>query len=32
MLIERVGYRIVSNTVENSKCPDCGADIAGFEL
>ena len=31
-LIERVGYRIVGNTVENSKCPDCGADIAGFEL
>jgi len=31
-LIERVGYRIVGNTVENSKCPDCGAEIAGFEL
>jgi pyruvate formate lyase activating enzyme len=31
-LIERVGYRIVANNIENSKCPDCRADIAGFEL
>lgn len=31
-LIERVGYRIVANNVDNSKCPDCGANIAGFEL
>lgn len=32
MLIERVGYRIVANNVKESKCPDCGAKIAGFEL
>ncbi len=32
MLIERVGYRIVTNVIENSCCPDCGAKIAGFEL
>ncbi|MHC4558612.1 MAG: AmmeMemoRadiSam system radical SAM enzyme [Planctomycetota bacterium] len=32
MLIERVGYRIVANIIEDSKCPDCGVEIAGFEL
>ncbi len=32
MLIERVGYRIASNHIKNSKCPDCGTEIAGFEL
>lgn len=32
MLIERVGYRIISNNIENSKCPDCGTEIAGFEM
>ncbi|MHC4702337.1 MAG: AmmeMemoRadiSam system radical SAM enzyme, partial [Planctomycetota bacterium] len=32
VLIERVGYRIAANHVDNSKCPDCGANIAGFEL
>lgn len=32
MLIERVGYRIVANNIEDSKCPDCGTKIAGFEL
>jgi len=32
MLIERVGYRIVANVVENSCCPDCGTKISGFEL
>jgi len=32
MLIERVGYRIVSNDIKDSICPDCGAQIAGFEL
>jgi pyruvate formate lyase activating enzyme len=32
MLIERVGYRIIANNLENSKCPDCGTEIAGFEL
>ncbi len=32
MLIERMGYRIAANHVKDSKCPDCGAQIAGFEL
>ena len=32
MLIERDGYRIVANRIKDSKCPDCGVEIAGFEL
>ncbi len=32
LLIERVGYRIAANHVEESKCPDCGTPIAGYEL
>lgn len=32
MLIERVGYRIAANHVADSKCPDCGATVAGFGL
>jgi pyruvate formate lyase activating enzyme len=32
MLIEHIGYRIVTNSIKDSKCPDCGAQIAGFEL
>ncbi len=32
MLIERIGYRIVDNVIKDSKCPDCGTQIAGFEL
>ncbi len=32
MLIERVGYKISANAIDNSKCPDCGIVIAGFEL
>ena len=32
MLIERIGYRIATNSIEDSRCPDCGAEIAGFEL
>jgi pyruvate formate lyase activating enzyme len=32
MLIERVGYRIIGNFIKDSKCPDCGTIIAGFEL
>ena len=32
VLIERNGYRINANHIENSKCPDCGTVIAGVEL
>lgn len=32
MLIERMGYRIVANRIKKSKCPHCGAQIAGFGL
>ena len=32
MLIERVGYRIAGNNIKDSKCPDCGAQVAGVEL
>jgi pyruvate formate lyase activating enzyme len=32
MLIERIGYRIAVNNIEDSKCPGCGTEIAGFEL
>jgi pyruvate formate lyase activating enzyme len=32
VLIERMGYRIAANHIRDSKCPDCGAQIAGYEL
>jgi pyruvate formate lyase activating enzyme len=32
MLIERIGYRIAVNHIADSKCPDCGTEIAGFEM
>ena len=32
LLIERAGYQIVANVIENSRCPQCGTEIAGFEL
>jgi pyruvate formate lyase activating enzyme len=32
VLIERAGYRIVANNIEDSKCPDCGTEVAGFKL
>jgi len=32
VLIERAGYRILANHITNCCCPDCGAEIAGFEL
>jgi pyruvate formate lyase activating enzyme len=32
MLIERIGYRIATNSIKDSKCPDCGTQITGFEL
>ncbi len=31
-LIERAGYGKVANHIENSKCPGCDTEIAGFEL
>jgi len=30
MLIHRVGYRIVKNTLKNGHCPNCGTKIAGI--
>ena len=32
ILIERQGYRIISNRIENSCCPDCRMPVAGFEI
>jgi len=32
ILIERMGYRIVANNIEDNKCPNCGMQVAGFEL
>jgi len=32
ILIERVGYRIVANNIKDKKCPNCGTDVAGFEI
>jgi pyruvate formate lyase activating enzyme len=32
LLIERIGYQIAANHLRNSCCPDCGTEIAGFEL
>ena len=32
LLIERLGYRILSNSIEKSCCPDCGVKIAGVEI
>ena len=32
MVIQRVGYQIIGSNVENGKCAECGAEIAGFEL
>ena len=32
LLIERIGYKIISNEIKNSACPDCKTKIAGFEL
>ncbi len=32
LLIERIGYRIALNNIQESKCPDCKTEIAGFGL
>lgn len=32
LLIERQGYRIISNKIVNSACPKCKTTIAGYEL
>jgi pyruvate formate lyase activating enzyme len=32
MLIERVGYTVKANKVKNSRCPECGTEVAGFEF
>jgi pyruvate formate lyase activating enzyme len=31
-LIERMGFQIVANETQDSRCPQCGTEIAGFEL
>jgi len=32
LLIERAGYTIRANHLKDSCCPDCGTEVAGFEL
>ena len=32
LLIERVGYRVAKNIIDDYRCPQCNAEIAGFEL
>jgi len=32
LLIERMGYRIAANHIKDSKCPQCGTQIAGVGL
>jgi pyruvate formate lyase activating enzyme len=32
VVISRRGFSIIENRVENGKCPDCGASIAGVGL
>jgi pyruvate formate lyase activating enzyme len=32
MLIERIGYKVFSKTIEDGCCPDCGTKVAGFEI
>lgn len=32
ILVERFGYTIKANRIENRSCPDCGMKVAGFEL
>lgn len=32
LLIDRIGYTIKSNAIDDAACPQCGAQIAGFGL
>lgn len=32
LLIDRLGFTVKSNRIEDGTCPDCGAEIAGFGL
>jgi pyruvate formate lyase activating enzyme len=32
LLIERTGYQVQRNVIDDYRCPQCGAEIAGFEL
>jgi len=32
LLIERIGYQIQQNVIDDYRCPKCNAEIAGFEL
>jgi pyruvate formate lyase activating enzyme len=32
LLVERMGYQIQQNLIDDYRCPQCGAEIAGFDL
>jgi hypothetical protein len=32
MVIERVGYTVRKNLIDDGRCPKCGAEIHGFGL
>jgi pyruvate formate lyase activating enzyme len=32
LLVDRIGYRVLSNAIKEKACPDCGAKIAVFEF
>jgi pyruvate formate lyase activating enzyme len=32
LLIDRLGYNVLSNCIKDKSCPDCGSKIAGFEI
>lgn len=32
LLIERIGYHVIKNVINDYRCPQCGAEIAGFGL
>jgi pyruvate formate lyase activating enzyme len=32
LLIDRIGYRVISNAIKDGYCPDCGVKIPGYEI
>ncbi len=32
LLIDRLGYNVISNKIKDKTCPDCGTKIAGYEI